>query len=56
MTTYIAMVQSGSAFGPMIAGFVVENEGWRWTQWVILFALAGVLSGEFLLLCCSVAR
>lgn len=32
-------------FGPVTAvilgGFVVENKGWRWLQWVLLFAVAG---------------
>lgn len=36
------MVQSCSLTtpGPVIGGYVVEGESWRWTQWVILFALA----------------
>lgn len=44
MTTYITMVQSGAAFGPLVGGFVAESVGWRWSQWTILFLLAGVIT------------
>lgn len=29
---------------PLIGGFVVERESWRWTQWTIPFALVAVLA------------
>jgi len=29
----------GSALGPVIGGFAAQNKGWRWTQWLILFAM-----------------
>ncbi len=29
----------GSALGPVLGGFAAQNKGWRWTQWLILFAM-----------------
>lgn len=29
----------GSALGPVIGGFAAQNKAWRWTQWLILFAM-----------------
>ncbi|KAK3059871.1 hypothetical protein LTS18_009875, partial [Coniosporium uncinatum] len=44
MAAFITMVQMGPALGILIGGFVTVTEGWRWTQWVILFGLAFVLA------------
>jgi MFS family permease len=34
----------GPALGPSVGGFVVQEKGWRWTQWPILFTgLASLL-------------
>lgn len=44
MATFITSVQMGPALGPLIGGFVVEGESWRWTQWVILFALVWIFA------------
>nr|POE99415.1 polyamine transporter 4 [Quercus suber] len=43
MAVYVTSVQMGPALGPLIGGYVTVNQGWRWTQWVILFGLAFVL-------------
>lgn len=43
MAAFITAVQVGPAIGPMIGGFVVERESWRWTQWVMLFASVPVI-------------
>lgn len=40
--TVLYIVLSLIVSGPLIGGFVVEAESWRWTQWVILFALAWI--------------
>ncbi|KAF2088947.1 MFS general substrate transporter, partial [Saccharata proteae CBS 121410] len=37
----------GPALGPLIGGFVVEGEDWRWTQWVILFFTVTFLTPAF---------
>ncbi|KAF7187888.1 Polyamine transporter 4 [Pseudocercospora fuligena] len=44
MAIFVMSVQMGPAFGPLIGGFVTENISWRWTQWVILFGIAIVLT------------
>lgn len=44
MAAFITSVQMGPALGPLIGGYIVEGESWRWTQWVILFALAGIFA------------
>lgn len=44
MSIFITAVQMGPALGPMIGGFLVENKSWRWTQWVILFALLPIFA------------
>ncbi|KAK4493737.1 hypothetical protein PRZ48_014922 [Zasmidium cellare] len=44
MAIFVTSVQMGPVFGPLIGGFVVENVDWRWTQWVMLFGLAGVFA------------
>ncbi|KAF2672695.1 polyamine transporter 1 [Microthyrium microscopicum] len=36
------------SFGPLIGGFVYENLGWRWTDWVVLI-LAGI---SLIAVCC----
>jgi MFS family permease len=38
----------GTGLGPMLAGFAVQNRGWRWTQWIFIFAtLAGWIPSLF---------
>ncbi|KAK3671956.1 hypothetical protein LTR78_008131 [Recurvomyces mirabilis] len=38
---YYSMPTFGAYVGPLIGGFVTQNKGWRWTQWVtIIFLLA----------------
>lgn len=44
MAAFITSVQMGPALGPLIGGAVVVHFSWRWTQWVILFALTFVLA------------
>ncbi|KAK4506304.1 hypothetical protein PRZ48_000034 [Zasmidium cellare] len=44
MSTFVAMVQMGPAFGPLIGGFVSEKRSWRWTQWVMLSGMAIVIA------------
>ena len=44
MAIYVAIPQFGPALGPLIGGFVVMNQNWRWTQWTILFFTAIVLA------------
>lgn len=43
---FMQTIISGTDFliGPLIGGYVVEGESWRWTQWVILFALAWIFA------------
>lgn len=36
------LIAGGRCLGPFIGGFVAQYAGWRWTQWVMLFAGAGV--------------
>jgi multidrug resistance protein len=43
MAAFITSVQMGPALGPLVGGFVVERENWRWTQWTILFALVIII-------------
>ncbi|EKG14382.1 Major facilitator superfamily, partial [Macrophomina phaseolina MS6] len=42
VTAFVLWPFAGPALGPFIGGFVAQYKGWRWTQWVILFASAGV--------------
>lgn len=38
----------GSAFGPIIGGFVAQYKSWRWSQWVILMVgLFTIVAGAF---------
>ncbi|KAF2141087.1 uncharacterized protein K452DRAFT_351730 [Aplosporella prunicola CBS 121167] len=39
----------GPTLGPLIGGFVVEGESWRWTEWVILFFMVAFLCPAFLM-------
>lgn len=34
---------NGPVYGPIIGGFVFENLGWRWTNWIVLIIGGGVL-------------
>jgi MFS transporter, DHA1 family, multidrug resistance protein len=36
LAPYYTIPFIGSAVGPLIGGFAVENKGWRWTVWVTL--------------------
>ncbi|KAK4620102.1 Polyamine transporter 4 [Fulvia fulva] len=44
MAVFVTSVQMGPVLGPLIGGFVTEKRNWRWTQWVILFGIAIVLT------------
>jgi MFS family permease len=37
MAFYYSIPQLGAVCGPLIGGFAVKGEGWRWTQWTIIF-------------------
>ena len=37
MISYYSTPWLGSLMGPLVGGFVVEQKGWRWTQWTTLF-------------------
>ncbi|KAL3431716.1 putative MFS multidrug transporter [Aspergillus tetrazonus] len=39
---------NGPVYGPIIGGFLFENLGWRWTNWIILIFGGAV----FALMCC----
>lgn len=43
MAVFVVIPFLAPALAPMINGFVVEDKGWRWTSWVILFLTAGTL-------------
>lgn len=47
MSAYVTTPFLGPALGPLIGGYVVPAEGWRWTQWVILFFTVTFLSPAF---------
>jgi len=36
---YYSIPFFGAVFGPLLGGVIIENKGWRWTQWVTLFFL-----------------
>ena len=40
LAMYYSIPFLGSAIGPLIGGFVVEEKGWRWTAWVVLMMVA----------------
>ncbi|KAL2812452.1 MFS general substrate transporter [Aspergillus cavernicola] len=40
----------GPALGPLVAGFAVENMGWRWTSWELLWLSAPTMVIMFLTL------
>ncbi|KAH7317104.1 major facilitator superfamily domain-containing protein [Stachybotrys elegans] len=33
---YYSMPSLGATVGPLVGGFVVRSQGWRWTQWVAI--------------------
>ncbi|KAJ9610820.1 hypothetical protein H2200_005597 [Cladophialophora chaetospira] len=35
---WVGVALLGTALGPILAGFAVQNESWRWSQWVFIFA------------------
>lgn len=37
LAVYYTLPFIGSLLGVLVGGYVVEGEGWRWTQWTILF-------------------
>lgn len=45
MALYVACPFLGPALGPLIGSFVVQEEDWRWAQWVTLFSTAVALGG-----------
>ena len=44
MACFVTTVQLGPAFGPLLGGFVVQYKSWRWTQWIMLFALGATVT------------
>lgn len=42
LTAWVAAAYCGPALGPLISGFAVTEEGWRWSLWEILWAAAPV--------------
>ncbi|KAF2717408.1 MFS multidrug transporter-like protein [Polychaeton citri CBS 116435] len=44
MTLYVTTPFLGPSLGPLIAGFVVDAKGWRWTMWVLLFFTVAFLT------------
>lgn len=40
MAFYYAVPTFGSSLGPLVGGFVAQDRGWRWTQWVVLICAA----------------
>lgn len=34
---YYSIPFFGAVFGPLVGGFLVEYQGWKWTQWTTLF-------------------
>lgn len=40
LAAYYSIPFIGSAIGPLIGGFAVEGENWRWTAWVVLIMAA----------------
>jgi multidrug resistance protein len=40
LAMYYSVPFVGSAIGPLIGGFVVQEKGWRWTAWVVLIMAA----------------
>ncbi|KAJ5307496.1 Polyamine transporter 4 [Penicillium atrosanguineum] len=40
LAMYYSVPFIGSAIGPLIGGFVVQERGWRWTAWVVLVMAA----------------
>ncbi|EME45732.1 hypothetical protein DOTSEDRAFT_171312 [Dothistroma septosporum NZE10] len=39
MSFYYAIPTFGAVLGPLVGGFVVQAQGWRWTQWVTIFLI-----------------
>lgn len=37
MAFYYSIPQLGAISGPLIGGFATQGQGWRWTQWTIIF-------------------
>ena len=42
MAFVLAMQASGFAMGPLVGAFIVQDLGWRWTQWVMTILTFGV--------------
>ena len=40
MAFYYSIPQLGAVLGPLVGGFAVQGQGWRWTQWTILFFIS----------------
>ena len=40
MTVWVAAAFGGPALGPLLSGFAVTAEGWRWSFWEILWVNA----------------
>lgn len=41
--TYILATSIGTFTGPIFAGLIADNIGWRWVAWIAVFVSAGVL-------------
>lgn len=42
LSVWVAAAFSAPALGPLLSGFAVMNEGWRWSLWIILWMSAPV--------------
>jgi MFS family permease len=34
---WVGVALLGTGLGPVLAGFAVQNKGWRWSQWIFIF-------------------
>lgn len=50
LVAWVSAAYCGPALGPLLSGFAVTAEGWRWSLWEILWASGPVLILMFLLL------
>ena len=50
LTAWTAAAFCAPAFGPLLSGFAVMHEGWRWSLWIILWMSAPVFIIMFLIM------
>ena len=44
MIAWVCATYCGPALGPLLAGFTVTEEGWRWSLWQIFWAACQLVS------------